>query len=288
MWMDGTTPSCDSSTLAGARAVTPPAVYSISRSWPSPSARSAVTPRTRLTPAARISRSQARPLLTSPQAASASPSHGSARRQPPGGEVSSQPATLPPARSSCAMYSSGKGPAARHPDRIGRHLARGLEQDLRGAHGQHAGQGPARERRGPFLRAQRQHHANGPHHLGAALARHVDMPVGFDLPDLGVGFVERATGAEAFRQACAGAVLIAQQAAGGAGGRHRLGTARQIWPPGAGCSSTTSTVRPCVRRPMAALMPAGPAPITTTSNSRFMAARSACRTGAARACRRAR
>ena len=65
------------------------------------------------------------------------------------------------------------------------------------------------------------------HHLGAALARHVDMPVGFDLPDLGIGLVERATGAKALGQAGPGAVFVAQQAPGGRG-RHRLDRAPDL------------------------------------------------------------
>src|SRR4051794_20621991 len=40
---------------------------------------------------------------------------------------------------------------------------------------------------------------------------------------------------------------------------------RQIWPPGAGLSSTTATRLPCSAAAHAAARPAGPAPTTSTS-----------------------
>ena len=48
-----------------------------------------------------------------------------------------------------------------------------------------------------------------------------------------------------------------------------FGCPRQIWPPGAGCSSTTATRAPAPHAAHAAAIPAGPAPTTATSASSF-------------------
>jgi hypothetical protein len=103
--------------------------------------------------------------------------------------------------------------AAGDPDRLVGNLVGGLEQDLRGANGQHARQRPARKGHGPFLRAGRQDHGLGRDGAGLALSCEKSAEAGFDLPELAGWLIGRAAGAEGRGLLGSGEIGRAQAAA---------------------------------------------------------------------------